>query len=31
MSVLGATMSSLHHDFLIEDRDFKDYDDFTAH
>ena len=31
MSVLGATMSSLHHDFLIEDRDFKDYDDFRCH
>ena len=31
MSVLGVTMSSLHHDFLIEDRDFKDYDDFRCH
>ncbi len=24
-------MSSLHHDFLVEDRDFKDYDDFKSH
>lgn len=24
-------MSSLYHDFLVEDRDFKDYDDFKKH